>query len=186
MISTDPKAVIFEIDMSGVARMAAVIPDLNDDLSFTTESVLTEWGMMMTARVAPRTPVNYGYLRSAIQYPHGFELDGGTSFDEMRGIVGVGDSGGGVVAADYVLPVEYGSKPHWAPIAPLKLWAIRKFGDERIAYPVRAAIAKRGTQGARMFQSAWWEGGRDATYRMVKQIPVRALKRFSARTGLGG
>jgi|GEM_PF-1687805 len=55
-------------------------------------------------------------------------------------------------AASYGLPVEEGSKPHWAPLEPLVLWAQRKFGfDEFTAYDVatrvRYAIAHHGTEG---------------------------------------
>lgn len=47
--------------------------------------------------------------------------------------------------------VHEGTKPHWAPIAPLKAWALKKFEgtvDERIgiAYAVRQKIAKKGTK----------------------------------------
>jgi len=41
-------------------------------------------------------------------------------------------------------PIEYGSKPFWAPIAPLKEWANRKFGEEDIGYAVQKKIAKKG------------------------------------------
>lgn len=55
-------------------------------------------------------------------------------------------------AASYGLPVEEGSKPHWAPLEPLVLWAQRKFGfDEFTAYDVatrvRYSIAHHGTEG---------------------------------------
>lgn len=52
----------------------------------------------------------------------------------------------------YGEPVEEGTKPHWAPIAPLKLWARRKLGDERIAYAIRWKIKRLGTKGAHMFK----------------------------------
>lgn len=43
--------------------------------------------------------------------------------------------------------VRFGTRPHWAPIAPLKRWAAWKLGDARLGYAVQAAIARRGTAG---------------------------------------
>jgi hypothetical protein len=40
--------------------------------------------------------------------------------------------------------VEFGSRPHWAPIGPLKEWARRKLGNEKLAYPIQRKIAKKG------------------------------------------
>lgn len=41
--------------------------------------------------------------------------------------------------------IRTGSKPHYAPIAPLKVWARWKLGDESAAYAVQKSIAKHGT-----------------------------------------
>lgn len=48
-------------------------------------------------------------------------------------------------SAPHTLPVEFGSRPHWPPIAPLKHWARIVLGDESAAYAVQHAIAQRGT-----------------------------------------
>jgi hypothetical protein len=47
-------------------------------------------------------------------------------------------------AASYSEAMEYGTRPFFAPIAPLKDWARRKLGDENIAYAIRNKIAKYG------------------------------------------
>ena len=47
-------------------------------------------------------------------------------------------------AASYSEAMEFGTRPFFAPIAPLKEWAARKIGDENVAYAVRAKIAKYG------------------------------------------
>ena len=57
--------------------------------------------------------------------------------------------------APYAVFVEEGTKPHWAPIAPLKLWARRVLGDEQAAYRVRWAIRRRGTKARHMFRDAF-------------------------------
>lgn len=54
--------------------------------------------------------------------------------------------------------VFYGTKPHWAPIAPLKEWCRWKFGDERAAWAVQRSIAKYGTNrgyAKRGLKGAW-------------------------------
>jgi hypothetical protein len=54
-------------------------------------------------------------------------------------------------SSSYVQFVEEDTLPHWVPIAPLKLWARIKLGDERLAYAVQWAIRRRGTRGQHMF-----------------------------------
>lgn len=55
----------------------------------------------------------------------------------------------------YAESMEEGTKPHWAPIEPLKLWAMRRLGDEEIAWAIRDKIAKVGTKGHFMFKKAF-------------------------------
>lgn len=45
----------------------------------------------------------------------------------------------------HALYIRYGTRPHWAPIAPLKRWAMWKLGDENAGYAVQRSIAKHGT-----------------------------------------
>jgi hypothetical protein len=59
----------------------------------------------------------------------------------------------------YAESVEKGTKTHWVPIEPLKLWAMQKFGDEEIAWAVRSKIAKVGTKGHFMFKKALEQAG---------------------------
>lgn len=47
--------------------------------------------------------------------------------------------------AKHALIVRTGTRPHWAPIGPLKEWAKWKLGDENAAYAVQKNIAKFGT-----------------------------------------
>ena len=41
--------------------------------------------------------------------------------------------------------VQFGTRPHWAPIAPLRAWARRKLGDASAGYAVQKKIAREGT-----------------------------------------
>lgn len=104
---------------------------------------------------ARETPVNTGALRASLG---SFVWTGP---DWVRGAVG-----SPVAYAPYV---EYGTRPHWPPLAPLEAWARRKFtlgsGAEAtkearsIARRVAFAISKRGTKAARMLRHAFARAG---------------------------
>lgn len=47
--------------------------------------------------------------------------------------------------APHAIFTRTGTRPHWAPIEPLKRWAAIKLGDEKLAYAVQRNIAKFGT-----------------------------------------
>lgn len=172
------------IDMSDFLKMANAIPGVAQDIQEEMVNGMNESGMLLDTLVAGWTPVNYGLLRGSIQWPHGFELQG-KGLDELRGIVGAGDQMGasGVSTSIYVLPVEEGARPHWAPAQPLKLWAIRKFGNERIGYAVQRHIALFGTRGAHMFRNAWLAGGRDGLRRIWEAVPNKVIERVRKRLG---
>ncbi len=95
--------------------------------------------------ILPLTPQFLGFLRNSI-LPQTI-----ISTDQILGQV--------ATSCPYALPVETGSKPHWAPIEPLKLWARRKLGDESIAYAIQRAIARRGTRAHLMFTKGFDERG---------------------------
>jgi hypothetical protein len=58
---------------------------------------------------------------------------------------------------DYALYVEYGTKPHFPPLEPLKKWSRRVLGDESAAYAVAQKIAKYGTKSQPFFRPAMME-----------------------------
>lgn len=98
-----------------------------------------------------------GYLQRLVRVFTPVGVSGllrGSIFTE---ITGVRANLTGVIATSsiYGEPVELGSKPHWAPIGPLKLWALRVLGDEGAAYAVRWKIKQKGTKGAFMFKRAF-------------------------------
>lgn len=61
----------------------------------------------------------------------------------------------------YAAPVETGAVPHFPPPQALLLWVMKRFQPESdkqalsIAWAVAKNIAKRGTQGARMFEKGY-------------------------------
>jgi len=86
-------------------------------------------------------------------------------------------SGVGIVVyptAKHAIFVRRGTRPHWAPIAPLKRWAAIKLGDPDAAYAVQRSIAKHGTS---MFQ--YHKRGTKAN-----PWPLRVIRRGDFKTAL--
>lgn len=76
--------------------------------------------------------------------------DGATSTLRQSGFEPTELDDGSVIwgyRASYAQYVEEGTRPHWAPIEPLKLWAQRVLGNERAAWAVQQKIADEGTEG---------------------------------------
>lgn len=100
--------------------------------------------------VQEHTPVASGTLVGAIQ--SSFEQDGGG----VKATIFAGPP-----ADVYSAPVETGAVPHMPPPQALLLWVMKRFQPESdkqalsIAWAVAKTIAKRGTQGAHMFQQAY-------------------------------
>jgi hypothetical protein len=163
------------IDVSDLICLAQALPQMESIIYQEMKKAMEESGMLLTSLVEARTPVNYGILRSSIQWPSGFELKNDT-LDLLRGIVGASDiqSATGISANMYVDFVEEDTSPHWAPIAPLKLYAIRKWGDEKAAYGLQVKIARSGTKGKHMFKQGW-EAGKDKVEAIWQRVPVRAV-----------
>ena len=60
-------------------------------------------------------------------------------------------------SAAYSASMEYGTRPFYAPIEPLKGWARRKLGDEKLGYAVQKSIAKKGIKAHPYFRPAFYE-----------------------------
>lgn len=86
---------------------------------------------------------DHGFDVSQQHVPHGATSGLATSGFEPREAADGSVTWG--YAAPYARYVEEGTRPHWAPIAPLKLWARRVLGDEGAAYAVQRKIAQEGT-----------------------------------------
>ncbi len=99
-------------------------------------------------------------------------------------ISGSSIAGGVGTSLSYAAAVELGSKPHWAPIAPLLDWVQRKLGlsgedAEGAARAIQFKIARRGTEGAFMFRDGFTHA--DAFVRgLLKAASDRAAARMSA------
>ena len=102
---------------------------------------LTKSAILLEQEVKDETPADTGRLRAAITH----------KVEPFRAIVGVKANSG---ASSYASHVEFGTKPHWPPLAALQPWAVRHgFPPGRAgAFLVARAIARRGTRARRMFQ----------------------------------
>lgn len=75
-------------------------------------------------------------------------------------ISGAAITGGVGTSLSYAAAVELGSRPHWAPLAPLLEWVQRKLGlsgeeAEAAAQSIQYKIAARGTEGVFMFRDGF-------------------------------
>jgi hypothetical protein len=84
--------------------------------------------------------------------------------------------------ADHAMFTRMGTRPHWAPIGPLKRWAAAKLGDENLAYPVQRSIAEHGTSMYQMRK----RGTKTNPWPMrvvSRQDFLQAFKRTARETG---
>ena len=98
---------------------------------FLTRSVI-----LLEGEVKKETPVDTGRLRSSVTH----------KVEPFRALVGTN--------VHYAPHVEFGTRPHWPPLAALQPWA-RRHGfppGRQGAFLVARAIARRGTRARRMFQ----------------------------------
>lgn len=124
--------------------------------------------LLFHREVAERTPkgATDALIRSIQVHEIGAE-DG-----RLEGVVGT--------PLAYAAPVEFGTRPHKPPIAPLRLWVKKILGlSDKKADAAAEAIAwkifHRGTKGAAMFQRAF-----DATESQITTILTGALDEIAA------
>lgn len=147
--------------------------------------------MRLQAGVVERTPKAHGHLQRSV-------------IGDVLDLPGLGVEGVVGTSLAYAVPVELGTRPHWAPIAPLKDWvrakanlegvyfdgvtgkrprngnqrASREAAIERIARAVQVAIARRGTLGVGMFHRT-----QAAEAEWVRNEFAQCAQRIAALTG---
>lgn len=111
--------------------------------------------------------IAFGYLVNAIGTVHDEPLYGEVIVNPPADVYGAA--------------VEYGTVPHFPPVAPLIRWVEKKFGthlsageQKSVAYAIARTIAKRGTAGHFMFQRAF-EQGRERAETLLDQALDEAL-----------
>lgn len=152
-----------------------VAPDIvNEELVAAT----WEAELLLEREIKELTPVGVGAgggLRGSIS-----AREPRTLADNVIGVVGT--------SAAHALPVEIGTRPHFPPIEPLQDWVEAKLGvgdnaSYGVAFMIARKIARRGTQGAHMFERAF-----EANRAQVQQIYARARTKIAKRmaSGRGG
>jgi len=92
----------------------------------------------------------------------------GKTESETRGVMRVGER--------YGAAVEYGSRPHFPPVAPIERWAQTKLGVAGIGFIIARKIARKGTKAQPYVEPAFKNAGyvgqyfRDAVDRMVQTM----------------
>lgn len=78
--------------------------------------------------------------------------------------------------------VRTGTRPHWAPIAPLKEWAKWKLGDENAAYAIQRSIAYYGT--SRWLAKRGVPFAEQTQYGIGLDYPAATLARADVKQGI--
>lgn len=154
------------------------LPQLQDLWARSPEITERELGRSMTEavfllerEVLERTPEGIGGTAG---------LKGGIAAIPPAAPSGISGEVIGLVigSAAHTVPIEMGTKPHFAPIRPLQDWVEYKLGLEgaeakSVAYAIRQTIARKGTEGKFMFRDAF-----AANEQQVEQILLAALPRI--------
>ncbi|MCK5160379.1 MAG: HK97 gp10 family phage protein [Candidatus Aureabacteria bacterium] len=96
--------------------------------------------LIIERKAKQKCPVDTGFLRASI---HSRLMD----WNHVR----VGST-----MAKYAAPVEFGTKPHRPPFAPIKRWAERH-GIPEAAYPILLKIQREGTEAQPFLRPALLE-----------------------------
>lgn len=126
----------FSIRIVGLEKLMAKARDPRL-VDVPAKKFLNRSGVLVAGNVRERTPVDTGRLRSSITH----ELRGTSS-------VRIGTN------VKYAPSVEFGSQPHFPPVAALQPWA-RRHGfpaGTGGAFLVARAISRRGTKPREMFK----------------------------------
>jgi len=108
-----------------------------------TRSFMNGAVLMFQGAIVPLAPVNVGALRQSIQ----------------TNVTGTSANVTGKVFSPlaYAVPVEAGSRPHFPPLDPIRLWVERKLGKSgaearSVAFLVARKISRVGTKATRFFE----------------------------------
>jgi len=152
------------------AKLMRVLERAPDIFVEEMAAATTEGSLLLEREIIERTPTSgAGTLRESIGAM-------------PVAISGVRVAGGVGTSMAHALPVELGSRPHWAPLAPLLDWVERKLGKrgddaEDIAKAVRFKIAQEGTEGAFMFRDGFAEN-QSQVLAIYDAAATRALARI--------
>lgn len=125
---------------------------------------LKQSAMHLAGQAKELAPVDTGRYRASIK----------TEVEETRGIVSS--------FVHYAPYIEYGTRPHWPPVAAMQPWA-RRHGfpaGRQGAFLVARAIARRGTRARHVFQRAL-DGSHDAIGGFFERMKINVEQEWRRR-----
>ena len=164
MLNIDIKA-----DLSGVAQLSREFPEAARQARFAR---LTEALLFLEGAVKQATPIGAGpiHLRDTIFHRV-------AQGEPVEGILGT--------PAQYGLPVELGTNPHFPPVAPIQHWVERKLGyagkeAAQVAFLIARSISRRGTKPRKMFTGTF-EENTSRVLNILNSIPADIVERISKK-----
>ena len=122
---------MIRVTIKGVDETLNLFKSLPERMLLALLQAMREVAIDIQSRAKVNAPVFRGLLRVSILQS--------VDVDNHKIIGRVGS------ALTYAPVVEYGRASGWfPPISELRIWARRKLGDERAAFPIARAIKKRG------------------------------------------
>ena len=129
--------IVFEINPREFEQLRAKLA--SDEMSRgPAREFVSRSAQFLRGEIVKRTPVDTGRLRSSMAVA--------LQDEGLTAIVGSN--------VQYAPHVEFGTRPHWPPLAAMQPWASRHgFGTgKKGAFLVARAISRKGTRARRMFQ----------------------------------
>lgn len=159
---------IASIELDGWRELGAAWKKAPDVVREELSAAVMESEMLLEREVKDLTPTTQGILRASFASHAPVVLA-----DTVLGVMGT--------SVDYAVPVELGTKPHWAPINALVDWVQHKLGytgekAEKVARAVQFGIARHGTPAHGMVHR-----GFNRSQAQVAMIFNRALLRIGGR-----
>jgi len=157
------------VDLKALEELTRRYPEAS---AKATRSRLTEGLLLLEAAVKRLTPEGAGPIHIRDTIFQEVSLRG----ESFWGLVGT--------PAIYGESLEYGTKPHFPPIAPIKFWVEKKLGlsgkeAQSAAFCIARAISKRGTKARNMF-GLGFEQNEDRVLAILEQIPGDIVQAVSA------
>ncbi|MCK5161770.1 MAG: HK97 gp10 family phage protein [Candidatus Aureabacteria bacterium] len=137
---------------------------LTDNSKRLISNVLLHSALKIESRAKQKCPVDTGFLRASIH----------------SRLIAWNHAQVGSSMAKYAAAVEFGTKPHRPPFAPIKRWAEHK-GIPEAAYPILLKIQREGTPAQPFLRPALYEEIDNVTKLLIK-AQREAIKQSSRPT----
>ena len=158
-----------KVDLEGVRDLVKRYPE---ESQAAQVAKITEALLLLESTIKPMVPVGAGpiHLRDTIFQKTMVEGE------SVWGMIGT--------PAEYGLPVEMGTRPHFPPVAPIQFWVEKGMGltgkeAKSVAFLIARAISRRGTPARQPFESGYEEVA-STVDRILKQIPEDIVRRLES------